>query len=524
VLAALAFPPAAVLVVFYAWPLGTLLSTVVDGTAIDDALHVPGLPGVVWFTLWQALLSTACTLVAGLAPAYVLARYRFPGRRALRALVTVPFLLPTVVVGAAFSALLPERWHGTAAAIIAAHVFFNVAVVVRLCGGLLSALPHDLIGAAGTLGATPAQVARHVVLPLLRPALIASALVVFLFCSTSLGVVRILGGPGTATLEVVIARRATVLGDVATAAVLTVLQLLALGAVVVIGTRLQRRSAVALTGRGGARPARRSVERAVVAVVAVGSAIGFATPLTALVRRSFQLGDTWTLSAWRQVFAGSPEVRPGVTLGVDALGAVRTSLEFAVVATALSVAVGALAAWAITRAGRAGRALDAGAMLPLGTSAVTIGLGMLITFDVPPVDWRAEWWLIPVGHALVAIPFVVRALVPVLRAIPASRRDAAAVLGASPWQVFLAIDARPLGRPLLAAAAFAAAISLGEFGATTFLTRAGDRTMPIAIADLLGRAGATPRAQGFALATLLMVLTAVVVLVGGAGARDDDRR
>ena len=121
---------------------------------------------------WQALASTALTLAVGFAPAYVLARYRFLGRRAVLALVTVPFMLPTVVVGAAFLALLPQSWHGTARAVVVAHVFFNIAVVVRLVGAMWVVLPTDLTAAARTLGASPAQVLRHVVLPLLRPALV----------------------------------------------------------------------------------------------------------------------------------------------------------------------------------------------------------------------------------------------------------------------------------------------------------------------------------------------------------------
>jgi thiamine transport system permease protein len=101
----------------------------------------------------------------------------------------------------------------------------------------------------------------------------------------------------------------------------------------------------------------------------------------------------------------------------------------------------------------------------------------------------------------------------VLRSIPADQRAAAITLGASPLRAWWHIEARRLVRPLLAGAGFAAAISLGEFGATTFLTRSGRETMPIAIGRLLGRAGELPRAQGFALATVLFACTAVVITV-----------
>ena len=152
-------------------------------------------------------------------------------------------------------------------------------------------------------------------------------------------------------------------------------------------------------------------------------------------------------------------------------------------------------------------------MLPLGTSAVTIGLGMLITFDAPPADWRASWWLVPVGHALVAVPFVVRTCVGVLRSVDPAMTAAAATLGASPTRAWRATVVPYLWRPLGVGAALAAAISLGEFGATSFLSRSGGETLPIAIEQLVGRTGTTLQAQGYALATMLALTTIVLVVV-----------
>lgn len=511
--------PVVALLGLYFWPLATLLAQVVRPRSIGDALALPGLGDVLWFTFWQAVVSTALTLLIGFVPAYVLSRYRFFGRRALLAIVTVPFMLPTVVVGAAFLALLPESWHDTARAVVVAHVFFNIAVVVRLVGSMWAALPTDLTAAARTLGASPTQVLRHVVLPLLRPSLWAAATVVFLFTFTSFGAARLLGGSANPTLEVEIVRRATQLGDVDGAAVLSMLQVLALGAVVWWSTRLQRRRVYELSGTTHSRAPRSRRERSFVLIAAGAIAAVMALPLLVMASRSFRLGGAWTLAAWRQL--GSAEVRPGVGLGVDPLASLLTSLRYAVVAAIVSALIGGLATLAIATARRRGALLDVGLMLPLGTSAVTVGLGLLITFDTAPFDWRANWWLVPLGHALVAIPFVVRALLPVLRAIPADQRAAAATLGASPLRAWFAVDVRRLVRPLVAASGLAAAISLGEFGATTLLSRAGRETMPIAIARLLGRAGELPRAQAFAMATILLVVTAaIIVAVVGESERE----
>jgi thiamine transport system permease protein len=522
-IAALAAPPALFVAVLYAWPFATLVARVVRWNVVVATWHRPGLAEVVWFTAWQALASTVATLVIGLPVAWVIARWSFPGRRALQTLVTVPFLLPTVVVGAAFVALLPTGWRSSALAIVAAHVFFNVAVVVRVVGATWSRLSYDLTGAGATLGASPAAVFRRVTLPLLAPSIAAAAGIVALFTFTSFGVVQVLGGPGRATVEVEIARRALQLGDVGGAAVLAVAQVLALGAMVVWSTRTQRRTTPSALQLQGPRRPRGLRERAPVALVALTAATGVLAPIVVMVAASFRPGGHWSARAWRTL-GGTSTGRPGASLGVQPWAAVATSLRVAAAATSVSVVIGGLGAFAIAAMGRRGRWLEVGTVLPLATSAVTLGLGMLITFDHPPVDWRAEPWLVPLGHALVAIPFVIRTVLPVLRAQPPGWAQAAATLGVGPGRAWWRLDVCLARRPLVVAAGFAAAVSLGEFGATTFLTRSGHETLPVAIARLLGRAGAVPRAQAFALASLLAVVTATLLvgldLLDHGGQRD----
>lgn len=520
---ALAAVPAVFLVVFYAWPVITLFAEVVHVSQVEDTLRRPGTGRIVWFTAWQATLSTLATLVVGLGPAYLVSRWQFPGRRMLLTMVTVPFLLPTVVVGAAFAALLPGQLRGTVWAIIVAHVYFNVAVVVRVVGAVWAQLPPDMVGAARTLGASPGRAAWSVTLPLLRPSIVAAGTITFLFTFTSFGVVQVLGAAAHPTIEVEIARRATQLGDVGGAAVLSALQLMILLALVVVSARAQRSNTELGLAPIARRRADTSRRRLTLGIATAVTGIAMTLPVVWLAVDSFRPGGHWSTRAWRSL--GDREVRPGVAVGVDPSAAITASLRLAVVATLISLLVGALATLAIAGARRLGGWMDVGMMLPLGTSAVTIGFGMLITFDHGPVDWRDEWWLVPLGHALVAAPFVVRTMLPALRARPVGRLEAAAVLGASPLRAWWEIDVRPLRRPLTIAAGFAAAISLGEFGATTFLTRSGHETLPVAIARLLGRAGDLPRAQGSALALVLAVVTIVVlVAVDAIDAEPVDRQ
>jgi thiamine transport system permease protein len=508
---ALTVPPAVFLAVFYAWPFVTIVAR-----GVGRGWRVLGRAAtwdVIWFTTWQAVASTVLTLAAGLLPAYVIARYRFPGRRLLSGTLTAVFVLPTVVMGAAMLAVLPASLERTVWAILAAHVTFNLAVVVRTVGAVWEHLPPDLEAAAATLGSSPWRVARTITLPLLLPSIAAAASIVFLFTFTSFGVVRILGGGRLVTIEVEIWRRATQLGDIGAAAVLSIVQLGALGLVVTWTLTTQRRfsRALDLRPRATRRRARRPAERVLVTATAVLTALAILGPLAALVERSLRTQTGYSLAAWRHL--GRPEIRPGITVGVDPLASLATSLHLAAAATLLTVVLGAAASLAIAASRRAGRLLDSVIMLPIGTSAVTIGFGMLITFDRAPVDWRASWWLIPVGHALVALPFVVRVAIGVLRGIDPQLHQAAATLGASPARAWREVTLPFLWRPLAVGAGLAAAISLGEFGATSFLSRRGSETMPIAIDRLLGRTGALLQAQGYALAAVLAAVTIAVVLL-----------
>lgn len=509
----LAVPPAVFLVVFYAWPFLTLVAGAVGDGDATTVLQRASTARVVWFTAWQAVLSTLLTLIVGLVPAYVLSRFRFVGRHVLGGLLTAVFVLPTVVMGAAFLALLPSSLERGVLAILAAHVTFNLAVVVRTVGAVWQHLPEDMEAAAATLGASPARVWREITLPLLRPAILAAASIIFVFTFTSYGVVRVLGGAGRATVEVEIWRRATQLGDTAGAAILAVGQLAVIGAVVAWSSWQQRRHSRALAlrplARGRApRPGR---ERILVVVTMAVTALVAVAPLVALAERSLRTRSGYSLQAWRTL--GRPELRRGIRVGVDPLDALVTSLRTAVVAAGLAVVLGGLAALAIAAARRGGRWLDAGLMLPIATSAVTIGFGMLITFDQDPFDWRASWWLVPTGHALVAVPFVVRTALPVLRAVDPGLHDAAATLGAAPARAWREVTLPHLWRPLMTAAGLAAAISLGEFGATSFLSRTGSETLPIAIERLLGRTGTVLQAQAYALSTILAAATVAVVLL-----------
>ncbi len=472
-----------------------------------------------WFTLWQAALSTVLTVLVAMPGSYLYARFRFRGRQVLWALTIVPFVLPTVVVGAAFLALLGPRspfglhLEHTIWAILLAHVFYNYAVVLRIVGGFWTQLDPRLETAARMLGASPWSAFRHVTLPLLRPAIASAASIVFLFTFTSFGVVLLVGGPQFATLEVEIYRQTAQLLDLRAAATLALVQLAALCALLLVYSRYQQSAAVSgrlLTGRWQGKPIRTGAERVFMALnlALVGALLGL--PLLVMVERSLAGDGGYSLANYASLFDESARG----ALFVPPIEAVSNSLMFAVAAAAACLVLGSLAAAVIAyRRDWLAHGFDALLTLPLGTSAVIIGFGFLISLGSLPIDLRVSPLLIPIAHTLVALPFVIRATTPVMRAVDHRLREAAAVLGASPAQAWRLVDLPIVGRALLIGAGFAFAVSLGEFGATLFIVRPDTPTMPVAIFRLLSQPGSLAFGQAMAMATLLMLLTAVAVML-----------
>ena len=516
----------AFMVLFFAWPIAGVIVRGFGGTGpaavLGDVLGSTSSRSVIWFTLWQAAVSTALTVAVALPAAGAMARLRFRGQRLLRALATVPFVLPTVVVAAAFEGLFDRfglagggavNLRHTVWAILMAHVFFNYAVVLRTVGAHWSALDARVEDQASVLGASRLEVFRRVVLPRLAPSIAAASAIVFLFSFTSFGVVLVLGGPARATIETEIYRYAVVRLDLATAAALAVVQLAAVVALVVVSNALERRRAVAEPVASPAAAPRRRGPGLVANLALMAVILGL--PVAVLVERSLAAGRSggYTL---RNYTAMAERVN---LLPDTALAALGNSLMFAAPAAALALLVGGAATLVVMRAARGrsrgiGRVFDIGLTLPLGTSAVTVGLGFLLVLNRPPIDIRTSLLVVPIAHAVVGIPFVVRTLVPMLRTVNPRTREAAAVLGASPRRVRREIDLRVAARGVAVGAGFAFAVSLGEFGATSFIPRRPETlTAPLALFRLLGTPGEALRGQAMALAVALMALTAVAVFV-----------
>ncbi len=535
-------PVLAFLGLFFFYPLVRILALGVDSPDFFSSQSLQIAAGSLGFTLWQALLSMLLTLGVGLPAAWLFARYDFRGKALLRALTAVPFMLPTVVVAAGFNALLgPRGWlnlmlmHGfnleappinvlyTLGAILLAHVFYNTTIVIRVVGNALSRLDPRLNEAARLLGADRWHAFWQVTFPLLRPSILAAALLVFLFDFTSFGVILLLGGAKFATLEVEIFVQTMSMLNLPVAALLSLIQLLCTLVFSILYSKMLSKTAVQIAQRENANFARRPKtfsERAFLLSSFLFLFTLFVLPMLALPLRSVSqleadrgeratLETGFTSDYYEELFIN----RRGSRFYVPPIQAAQNSLQYAGITVILSLLLGFPVASALAKPTKLDNALDPFLMLPLGASAVTLGLGFIIAFSRPPLNWIASPFLVPLAHTMIALPFVIRSLQPALASIPQRYREAAAMLGASPFWVWWTVDFPIISRATLAAATFAFTVSLGEFGATSLLARPEYPTIPTAIYRFLSQPGGLNYGQAMAMATILMILTTISILL-----------
>jgi len=536
--------PVLFLALFFFYPLGSILwlglHSALLGGELDSIL--PPTVRIFSFTLYQALLSTLLTLVIGLPSAFLFAKFTFRSKASLRLLTAIPFMLPTVVVAAGFNALLggrgwinlllmrffslaspPIPFLGTLGAILLAHVFYNTTIVIRLVGNALAHLDPRLEQAARTLGANSRGVFWKVTLPLLRVPVLAATLLVFLFDFTSFGVILLLGGARFSTLEVAIYLQATQLLNLPLAALLSLVQLGCTLVFSILYSRLITRR-VASGSPSPADPATRSArswqEKLFVGGVALLLVLLFVLPMVSLPLRSVTRleADRGEHGSVQYGLTGDYYLdlfqNPSETIFyVPPFAAIGNSLLYATLTVILSLLLGFPAASALARPTRLEKVLDPFFLLPLGASAVTLGLGFIVTFNRPPLTLVASPWLVPLAHTLVALPFVIRILQPALASIPDRLRQAAASLGAPAVRVWLTVEWPIASRAALSAAVFAFTISLGEFGASSLVVRPEYPTLPIAIARFLSQPGASNYGQAMAMATILMAVCAAGILM-----------
>jgi thiamine transport system permease protein len=521
------------------WP-GAVLAGV-GGVLGALAGVVPGF-GLFGFTAWQALLSTVASLALGLPGAYVLARFEFPGRRTLESLTAVPFVLPSIMVAVGFVAAFGVNGPLNRALaalglptvellfsleiIIIAHAFYNAPLVTRIVAAAWESVDARAVETARSLGASPARAFRDVVVPQLLPAVATGALLTFIFTFMSFPIVLALGGLEYATVEVWLYNRVGQL-DIQEAAVLAVLE-----TVVSLGLTYAYLRYEAATSRGDrvSSPLDRDplvrfdAKRVALAGYGVVVAGVFLLPIVSMLAASVTSPEGLTLRYYRFLLERGAEA---TSAQVSPTLAVRNSLLFGAGTLLLAVPMGVLLALASTREGRLARAVGVLSMAPFAVSGVVVGLGLLQTlvFGTTVLGHRIVVGgplAIVAAHAVGAYPFVVRNVAPLLAGLDRRLVESARALGATRNRALLDIELPLVAPGIAAGAAFAFAISIGEFDSTVLLASASGSdtslyTMPVAVERFLGKQTlGRPTAMG---SVLLAVTAGAFIVIDRVGGR-----
>jgi thiamine transport system permease protein len=468
--------------------------------------------------LWQAAVSTIVTIVISIPGAYLLYRRSFPGQRILNALITVPFVLPSIVVAAGFTVFrgVHEFYQGLGLTfladpvywIIAAHVFVNYSIAVKTIGGVWATLDSDTESAAQLDGAGRFRTLVSVSLPQLRPAISSAAALIFLFSATSFGIILVLGGGQVQTIETAIFFAATQRLDLELAAALVLVQTLITALAFIVGTKLSGGTlGLEQVFEGSRKP---KVDRRDLLAVLFSSAIWvglLAMPLVLVLVQAFTANGAFGLNNFANL--GTRGARD--LLNITLFEAAGNSLRNMLIASVIAFLLGTLISWLLTRTRL--QSLDLVFLLPLGVSSVVLGFGFLISFDAEWFPLRSSWLIVPLAQALIALPMVVRLVYPALLSLGREPIEQAQLDGASSWQIWKFVESKMIRGVLLTALGFAAIISIGEFGASSFLANGSQATIPTMLYRLISRPGEQNYGMAMAVSAILILLSALVVYI-----------
>ncbi len=511
-----AIPLTFVAVLFY-WPVVRVTSLGFSGDWLAT-LAEPNVLGIIWFTLWQAVVSTVLTLALAIPGAYLLYRRSFPGERLVKALITVPFVLPSIVVAVGFAVfrsvhdfwvelgftflMEPVYW------IIAAHVFVNYSIAVRTIGGVWATLDAEVEEAAELDGAGRLKTLIAISLPQLRPAIFSASALVFLFSATSFGVVLVLGGGQVLSIETAIYFAATQFLDLEGAAALVLVQTLITAVAFLIGSSLSKGAIGLEQVFEGARKPKVDLRDLPAVLVTAVIVIGLILmPLLLVLVEAFQVGDSFGIQNFENLATrGARDL-----LNISVVDAAMNSLRNMAVAASVSFVLGTLISWLLVRTKH--KVFDFVFLAPLGVSSVVLGFGFLVSFDAEWFPLRSSWLIVPLAQALIALPMVIRLVYPALVSIGKEPLEQASLDGASSWQTWRLVESGMIKGVLFTALGYAAIISVGEFGASTFLAYGSEGTIPTLLFRLIARPGEQNYGMAMAVSAILIAFVWAVMLV-----------
>jgi iron(III) transport system permease protein len=483
--------------------------------------------------------SVVAALAIGVPLAFLLGRFEFPGRRALRAVAALPAALPPLVGVIAFLFLYGESGVVTRAvqhafgmaeapwrlsgvpAIIFVHAYTMYVYVFLFVSAGLERFDSTLDEAASGLGASGWMRLRRVTLPLLMPAIAGSALLVFMNALGSFSAPYVFGGGIRVLSTQILVSKLN--GAMGLAYVETTVLAISAIAGLLLFRWLDRKRKYTLSAKSS-RARRKISSRPLQIATAFGALIVvilLVLPHLMVILVSFARDGAWTtqvlppeytLDNYRRLFSEAALWKPIVN-----------SVSMALIATAANVVICFLAAYLIVLRRFSGRKLlELLVALPWAIPATAIALGLAATFNRnDAMSLRillvGTFWILPLAYFIRDIPLVASAVESSLKQMDPSLEDAARGLGAS-WLLTMRRVILPAAKPgLVAGALLAAVTAVGEFVASVVLYTHANRPISMEILAQL-------RALAFGTAAAYSVLLILLVLAMTFAARSFEER
>lgn len=423
---------------------------------------------VMLFTLFQALLSSLLSVLAGLPGAWLIKNRKFAAKKFVTNVYLIPYVLPSVLVVLGFVAVygnngLISKIFGikpdflySFKAVLAAHVFYNFPVAVNIISACWLSLDSDTEDFALSTGASKLKVFVKITLPRLMPSIASALTLIFLMCFNSFAIIMVLGGkPELTTTEVEIYRQAAISLNTSRASALVIFSLICSTTVLLLYSLFDRKT---VSERALKKDDAFKKPGFLGYLYLVISVTFILLPLAGILIKALNLQNFKIILSDIQAI----------------LNTVALAICSSVLGTVLALSIASYLSQE-----KHLKIFDFASMLSLSVSSVIIGLSYFVVSRY--FNFIPKFVLLVISHSMISMPFCLKTILPGFRKLPLSVIENAKSLGASPFSLLKEVKLRALREEIATSLVFGFAISCGEFNSTIMLASSTYKTLPVEI-------------------------------------------
>ncbi len=505
------------------------------------------------FSFSQALLTTGCCILFGLPISFFLAKYDFVGKKFFLNVLCIPFVLPPMVVLLGFIIVFGESgWintflanvfqgsfpsfalFGTFGGILLAHVFYNLSVIIRICTPGWQNMDADMLIVAQTLQPRRLKLFFRIYLPQISNYLITAALLVFIYSFNSFAIVLYLGEVIYQTMEVRIYKLMKFNLNFAGGSAMALIQILCNILFLLLYFWFDKKTQMMAEGKERGFLTEPLIQKHrkwqqiqglfLQFTIFIGVLLFTILPLIAILITSFIPSPMYPHFGDAYMVLFSNEYMP--LLGSSPLQTILNSILFASGATFLTFCLSIVICFILRnryhqireyRSSIFDRLFSLLIFLPMATSTITFAIGLFLQFHHYTFFMTQGWILIIIAHVMISVPFSIRTIFTAYQQIDVELLNVAATLGVSRLKMFFSVELPLIKQSLIVAILYAFAISIGEFGATSFLARAQYTTLSLGVSKLLSTHSLQlPAAMASILIGITLICFILIQIIGDA--------